>query len=437
MAVLLPLAPMVKKLLLADYNNHRVFIFYTIPTTATQAPDLVIGQTVLTGKTGGTSATQLLYPSGICVTPDGKVLIADKGNHRVMIYNSIPTANGIAADLVLAQTNFTTGTSSTEASNLYGHQGVTVSNTGKLLVGEQHWGSRMLDWNTFPTTNGLAAKVVVGQSGFGVTPVTSATQTTVGYGSYPAISPQWVLSICDALNFRVFLFNSIPTSNGAAASTVIGQSTFTTNATGSTATGLRNNVNWGSSVFTPDGRLIFNDIGKNRINTYGVAPCQSQNLSVGITASSTSLCQSASFSYTVTVTNPSAYAVPTTYISAEVPYALTYVSASPSTGSYIQAGGTWTIPSIPSISSVTLTLDTTVPAALASSTYTAFTGITGTSFLESNYSDNAGSVVVTVYVPPSTPSISGTTRFCAGSSSVLTATAGAENYTWSSDAGTT
>lgn len=38
----------------------------------------------------------------------GSLYIADTQNHRVLIYNTVPTANGAAADLVLGQPNFTT-----------------------------------------------------------------------------------------------------------------------------------------------------------------------------------------------------------------------------------------------------------------------------------------------------------------------------------------
>ena len=39
---------------------------------------------------------------------NGKLYIADTQNHRVLIFNSIPTANGAAADVVLGQPDFST-----------------------------------------------------------------------------------------------------------------------------------------------------------------------------------------------------------------------------------------------------------------------------------------------------------------------------------------
>ena len=46
-------------------------------------------------------------PQGVWVQ-NGKLFVADTGNNRVMIWNSIPSKNNQPADLVLGQPNFTT-----------------------------------------------------------------------------------------------------------------------------------------------------------------------------------------------------------------------------------------------------------------------------------------------------------------------------------------
>ena len=52
-------------------------------------------------------ATSLRGPQGVWIQ-NGELFIADTMNDRVLIYNSIPTANGAAADIVLGQPNMTT-----------------------------------------------------------------------------------------------------------------------------------------------------------------------------------------------------------------------------------------------------------------------------------------------------------------------------------------
>jgi hypothetical protein len=60
-----------------------------------------------TGRNSGkkVSASTLHYPSGIW--SDGeKLIVADAWNHRVLIWHSIPTENGQAADVVIGQPDF-------------------------------------------------------------------------------------------------------------------------------------------------------------------------------------------------------------------------------------------------------------------------------------------------------------------------------------------
>ena len=97
------------KLIVADTGQNRIFIWNEIPQTEYARPDVVLGQmeTNDTGRNSGKrlSAKTLQYPSGIW--SDGKKLIvADAWNHRVLIWNTFPTQNGQAADVVLGQPDF-------------------------------------------------------------------------------------------------------------------------------------------------------------------------------------------------------------------------------------------------------------------------------------------------------------------------------------------
>jgi hypothetical protein len=97
-------------LAVADTLNNRVLIWNTLPTTMNQPPDVVVGQTSFTTNVfpGDTpTASSLRGPQGVWIQ-NGMLFIADTQNDRVLIYNSIPTANGAAADIVLGQPNMTT-----------------------------------------------------------------------------------------------------------------------------------------------------------------------------------------------------------------------------------------------------------------------------------------------------------------------------------------
>ena len=63
-------------------------------------------------------------PQGVWIQ-NGKLYIADTGYNRVLIYNHIPTTNGVAADVVLGQPNFTTFV---QVDITQQNQGATASN---------------------------------------------------------------------------------------------------------------------------------------------------------------------------------------------------------------------------------------------------------------------------------------------------------------------
>ena len=86
-------------LLLADRNNNRVLIWNKLPTGNTP-PDLVLGQKDFTANNPGTGLDQMNWPVSVSVG-GGKVVITDTYNDRILIWNSFPTKNGQSADLVI------------------------------------------------------------------------------------------------------------------------------------------------------------------------------------------------------------------------------------------------------------------------------------------------------------------------------------------------
>jgi len=214
------------KLLVCDATNRRVLVWNTIPTTNGQPADVVIGQVnFTTATTSPVAADKFGFISGIVVAPDGKLFIADQTNNRVLVFNTIPLANGAAADLVIGQPNFTTGTSGNTASKMNQPSGVCVS-SGKLLVAEQ-FNNRVLVFNNIPIANNASADVVIGQTAFGLA-TSGSTSAKFNTPAGVSVSPDGIVAIADRNNSRILLFNSIPSTNGANADFVLGQPGFTT-----------------------------------------------------------------------------------------------------------------------------------------------------------------------------------------------------------------
>ena len=162
-------------------NNNRVLRFSDINTYPAPGdkPDvvgstcgacrgeasLVLGQPDFLTTNRNLSATGMRAPTGVAT--DGKVLVvSDTDNNRVLIWNSLPRANGQPADVVIGQADFThNGTISPPTqTSLRGPEGVWLSN-GKLFVADTQ-DNRVLIYNKIPTSNNAPADVVVGQESF-------------------------------------------------------------------------------------------------------------------------------------------------------------------------------------------------------------------------------------------------------------------------------
>src|SRR5205823_5956469 len=85
---------------------------------------------------------------------------------------------------------------------------------------------RVLVWSTFPTRNGQAADVVIGQPDFAASrgnrgQATASPKTLMVPAAVLAANGH--LYIADSGNNRVVVFDKIPTTNDAQASSIIGQ----------------------------------------------------------------------------------------------------------------------------------------------------------------------------------------------------------------------
>jgi hypothetical protein len=247
------------RLAVADSDNNRVLIYNSIPTTNNAAPDVVLGQTDF--KSAGTlkppTGSSLRGPQGVWFQ-NGKLFVADTFNNRVLIWNRIPTANGTPADVVLGQPTLTAFSDSepsllvanARATTLFSP--VSVTSDGVRLYVTDLGYDRVLIWNSIPTTNQQAADVVVGQLSMTTSVTNNSPEMCASNGTdddgnltYPlrcgrtlntprfALSDGQRLFIADGGNDRVLVFNSIPTADGQAADVVLGQQTMEGNVSGS------------------------------------------------------------------------------------------------------------------------------------------------------------------------------------------------------------
>ena len=211
-----------QRLAVADWGNSRVLIYNQIPTANGAAADVVLGQSDFQSATASTDATGMRAPNGVFL--DGQQLfVADTLNHRVLIYDSVPTSNGASADVVLGQADFNSAEEQPASSTSLLDPTAVFSDGVRLIVTDLGH-NRVLIYNKIPTTNNAPPDVVVGQPDF--------TTETAGSGPASLNFPRYALTdgtrlfIADTGNNRVLVFNQIPTANGTPADLVLGQKDF-------------------------------------------------------------------------------------------------------------------------------------------------------------------------------------------------------------------
>ena len=221
------------RLAVADQRNSRVLVYAPLPSATATAPTLVLGQPDFDTATFGCAANALSYPQDVFVGR-GRLLVADSANHRVLVWNAPPTTNGQPADVVLGQGTFDTcrrndangdGTPDSKPgpTTLFNPTGVWTD--GQRLAVVDSYNNRVLLWNTFPTTNGQPADVVLGQKDF--TSNAAALSATGVDNPATVTSTGEQLFVTDTLNHRVLVWNAFPTASATPPDLVLGQADFT------------------------------------------------------------------------------------------------------------------------------------------------------------------------------------------------------------------
>ena len=275
------------KLLIADLTNHRVLIYNSIPTSNNAAADVVIGQADMlhnaVNQGGSRNANTMNYPYGVAVE-NGKLFISEQSNNRVLIFNSIPTSNNASANIVIGQANMTSGSANRGASvadnTLSSPRMVKVKN-GKIFIGDNN-NNRILIYNSIPSSNGASADVVIGQTDFVHNSVNQGgtINSNTLQSAASVFSDGTKLFISDSGNNRFLIFNTIPTSNNASADVVLGQKDFSSNEPNEGTTTSRSLKN-PRSPFIYNNKLFLSDGNNNRILIYNSIP-ESNNASADL-----------------------------------------------------------------------------------------------------------------------------------------------------------
>lgn len=205
------------------------------------------------------TASHLYAPRGVWLD-DHRLIVADSGNHRLLIWHTLPTRDHQPADVVLGQPDFT----SEGPKLLHLPTGVAVID-GRLLTCDA-WHHRLLVWDTVPTGSDTPPSQVIGQ------PDSQSVEPHHG----PAISGSrfywpyglgWVNSwlwVTDTGNRRVLGWHGLP-NDGRPADVVLGQPDAFSGEENRSGPVAANSFRWPHAVAGTSQLLLVADAGNHRV----------------------------------------------------------------------------------------------------------------------------------------------------------------------------
>lgn len=266
-----------ERLVVADAWNHRVLIWNRFPTYSGQPADLVLGQPDFgqnQPNVGGIgtlpTAQSLNWPYG--VFSDGeRLFVADTGNRRVLVFNTVPTQSYTPADGVIGKPSFT-------ERDYENHEpvwpySVRVGPGGQLAIADTQYYRTLLwhNWQTALTRPDCwtTADVLIGQPDFEANGQNqfrlAPAQNTLNW-TYDAFFHKNGLFVADTGNSRLLWFDQVPTVSNTPADGLMGHANFQTSSENANSRfGTDGQLYWPFSICIDNQQLVIADTGNHRV----------------------------------------------------------------------------------------------------------------------------------------------------------------------------
>lgn len=256
-------------LYVADFANSRVMVFDVASITNGENAVAVLGQPNFTSNGAALSASTMNSPGAVAVDSANKRLFAvDRGNNRVLVFDTTTVTTGMSASSVLGQTNMTSSGQATSADTLWTPSGATVDSSAQRLYVSDLGNNRILAYNTSSITSGMSAIGILGQSSFASRAGGTSAVLISGPGQLAINPSSKILYVPDYYNSRVLAYDVATLTNGEPAADVFGQPDFTTATTGITSSTMDKPE--AVMVDTGGGRLWVLDSNNNRVLRFDV-----------------------------------------------------------------------------------------------------------------------------------------------------------------------
>jgi sugar lactone lactonase YvrE len=268
------------RLWVTDRANHRILGYFASSFLGNNPPaDYVFGQPDFITTTSGTTSSKVSAPESVAVGSDDTLWVSDTSNSRILRFANVSTkTSGAAADGVLGQVNFITGSPGLSASKFKAVRGISVDASGRLWVADSS-NNRVLRFDdpvTAADADGGPASGVLGQADF-VSELEATTATGMSAPTGVFAAPDGILWVGDQGNERVLGFPAAAgLPGGSAANVVLGQSVFTTKDPGTSAQRMIGPFNVSGG---PGGGLFVADVFNNRVLRFSAVPSPRLTLS--------------------------------------------------------------------------------------------------------------------------------------------------------------
>jgi hypothetical protein len=257
------------RLLVADAWNHRLLVWDHVPERSDHAPDVVLGQadasSVEENRGEGCGPLGFYWPFGLGVVDD-RLYVADTGNRRVLAWDGIPEPNDKPL-LVLGQPD------PYQRDENRGEVGADsfrwphdVAGTAERLLIADAGNHRLLGWSPHPMADGPAG-IVLGQPDHVTArefPYQPQTSTSLRF-PYAVAIDGGRMAVADTANNRVLLWDRVPDTSGTAADHVLGQPDFAANGENRWDLVAADTLCWPYGLCLHANRLAVADSGNNRV----------------------------------------------------------------------------------------------------------------------------------------------------------------------------
>lgn len=264
----------------ADQANNRALLFDVSTITNGEGAINVLGQSDFISNNSNITQGGLNSPGDIEFRDsDGSLFIMDEGVPRVMVFDGSSVSDGMNADFVLGQIDFTDTNSGNSSSTFNSSvNGLAYNATADRLYVADSDNSRVMAWDVSTITNGEGAVNSIGQTSGGVG-IFGKSGVNDGPNDFGFDSSQGVavdtannrLFVADNVNNRVLVFNLTPsnTLTDYEADNVLGQVNFTEQTSDTTDSTM--NAPVGLAYDQANQMLYVGDTGNQRILVYDVS----------------------------------------------------------------------------------------------------------------------------------------------------------------------